>query len=96
MGFALEPTHHGKTFRAHFEREQLTRDDPSHRAPGGGEEEDVNAHESDGGLLRGQIACTCRSAHDGHDELAHAHAHGAHEEEVAPAHFLDEVEAGEC
>lgn len=58
-------------------------------------EEDVDAHEGDGGLLSGEIGGTGNRASDGNDELAHAHADGAHEKQISSAHGLNEVEAGE-
>jgi len=83
---------HGEGFGAGLEREELARDDPGDGAPGAGEEEDVHAHEGDEDLVGDERAG--RGADDGDDELAHAHADGAEEEERAPAPLLDHVEAG--
>ena len=46
---------HGERFRPDFEREDLPRHHPGDGAPGRGEEEDVDADEGDGGLLRAEV-----------------------------------------
>jgi hypothetical protein len=46
---------HGETLCASLEWVQLSGDDPSDRAPGTGEEEDVDADERDSGALRREI-----------------------------------------
>lgn len=86
---------HAQRFGAHFQREQFAGDHPRHRTPGAGEEKDVDAHEGYGDLLRALVVGSSDCAGDGDDVLADAHADCAHEEEVAAAHFLDEVEAWE-
>ena len=58
-------------------------------------EEDVDAHESDGGLLCWKVGGSGHGPCDGYDELADGHPGGSHQEEIATAHFLDEVEARE-
>jgi hypothetical protein len=42
-------------------------------------EEDVDAHESDGGLLRCEVGNASYRPGDGYDELADGHADGSHE-----------------
>jgi hypothetical protein len=46
---------HGQALGAGLEREHLAGDHPGDGAPGAGEEEDVDAYECDGGLLRGGV-----------------------------------------
>jgi hypothetical protein len=86
---------HGQSLGSDFQREQLAGDDPGDRTPGAGEEEDVEAYESDGDFLCGLVVGAGDGSGDGDDVLADAHADCAHEEEVAAAHLLDEVEARE-
>jgi hypothetical protein len=86
---------HGQGFGSDFQREELARDDPGDWTPGAGEEENVEAHESDGDFLGRLVVGAGDGSGDGDDVLADAHADCAHEEEVAAAHFFDEVEAGE-
>lgn len=86
---------HAERFGAHLEREDLARNDPGHGAPRAREEEDVDAHEGDHGALGGWVLGADDGARDGDDELAHGHADGAEEEEVASAPGFDEVESGE-
>lgn len=45
--------------------------------------------------MGGEIVGAGHGAGDGDDVLADAHANSSHEEEVAAAHLLDEVETGE-
>jgi hypothetical protein len=52
-------------------------------------EEDVDAHESDGGLLRREVGRSGYSSGNGYDELADGHAGGSHEKEVATAYLFD-------
>jgi hypothetical protein len=58
-------------------------------------EEDVYANESNGCLLRWEVGRSGYGPGDGYDELAHGHAGGSHEEEVATSHLLYEIEARE-
>jgi hypothetical protein len=58
-------------------------------------EEDVDAHESDGSLLRWEVGRSSYGSGDGYDELADGHAGGSHEEEVATSKLLDEIESRE-
>ena len=51
-------------------------------------EEDVDAHERDGGLLRWKVGRSSYGPGDGYDELADGHTGGSHEEEVAAPHTL--------
>ncbi len=82
---------HGQRLGAHLEREQLARHDPRHGAPRAGEEEDVDAHKRHQHLVGdGRLR---RDAHNRHDELAHAHADGAEEQQRPAAPRLDHVQA---
>lgn len=68
---------HGQRLRADLEREYLTRDDPSARAPRGSKEIDVEAHEGNECFLAGRIARADNSANDCDYKLANAHADGS-------------------
>lgn len=87
---------HGEGLGPHFEREELACNDPCDRTPAGREVVDVDADESDGSALCGEILRARHRACDGYDELADTHSGGTPEEEVATAKFLDEIETGEC
>lgn len=84
----------GEASRARLQREQLPRHHPCHGAPGAGEEEDVQTDERDQDLV----------GHDGrgdrtddrHDQLRHAHACRAEQQQRPTAPFLDHVEPWEC
>jgi hypothetical protein len=52
-------------------------------------EEDVDAHESNRGLLCWEVGRSSYGSGDGYDELADGHAGGSHEEKVATAHLFD-------
>ena len=68
--------------------EDLADDDPGAGAPGGGEEEDVDADESDEGS--GCAVVIGESSTDGSDdELANDHAEGTPDEDRAAAEALD-------
>jgi len=56
-------------------------------------EEDVDAHERDGGLLRWEVGDTGNRSGDGYNELADGHADGSHEQKVATAHGLDKIQS---
>jgi hypothetical protein len=58
-------------------------------------EEDVDAHESDGSLLRWEVGRSSYGSGDGYDELADGHAGRSHEEEVATSKLLDKIEPWE-
>lgn len=73
-----------------------TSDDPGYRAPGASEEENINADESDRGLLRGKIRGTSNSSSDGDDVLTHAHSDGTHKKQVTASKTLNHVETREC
>ena len=83
----------GETLGTRLEGEEFTRHDPRDRAPGAGEEEDVDAHEGDEDFVRDVGVGGC--ADDCDDELRDAHSHGTEHEERAATPFLDHVETGE-
>jgi hypothetical protein len=58
---------HGQALGASLQRVQLTGNDPSDRAPGAGEEEDVDAYECNGRALSWEIGGACDCAGDGYD-----------------------------
>lgn len=58
-------------------------------------DKDIDAHECNGSLLSRDIVCARDGANDGNDELRYAHPHGAHEEQVATSHSLNEIQAWE-
>jgi len=77
----------GDTLGAHGEGEDFTDDNPCARAPGGSEEEDVDADEGDHNL-DGDVRVGRDGTDDGHDILADAHAQGTPDEEGAAAETL--------
>lgn len=83
----------GETLGTGLEREQLPSHNPSHRSPGAGEEEDVDADEGDqdfvGHVGRGG------SANDGDDKLADAHAKSSKHQQRTTTPLLHHVETGE-
>lgn len=81
----------GHALGAHGQREDLADDDPGAGAPGGGEEEDVDADEGDHGL-DGVVVVRADGADDGDDELADQHAEGAPDEQRPAAEALHGVE----
>jgi len=87
---------HGQGFGSHFQWEQLAGDDPCHWTPGACEEKDVEAYEGNGNLLCRQVVGACGCSCDGHNILADTHPDRAHEQKVAAAHLLDEVEPWQC
>lgn len=73
-------------------REDLANDDPGTRAPGGSEEEDVDADESNHGALSVGVtvhAVGSSSAGDSDDEFADAHANGTPDEQRATTELLN-------
>lgn len=86
-----------------LEAEDLTVDNPGERAPGGGEEEDVDADKGDGGLLRGQVVhdnlagvvlARGQSSQHGDEELRDAHADGTPEKQGATSPAVDGPHTG--
>lgn len=77
----------GNTSGADLQRVDFTNEHPRARAPGGGEEEDVDADEGDHGGGGGGGAGD--GADDGDDELADDHAEGTPDEQGATAEALD-------
>lgn len=75
--------------RAHVEREDLADDDPRDGPPRRREEGDVDAHESDEHLLTREVRLRDGHTRDRDDELAHAHAHRADEQQPAAPKALD-------
>jgi hypothetical protein len=63
--------------------------------PARSEEENVDAHESNRRPLRSKVRRAGHSASNGNDELADGHANGAHKQEIAATHLLNEVETWE-
>ena len=59
-------------------------------------EEDVDAHERDGGLLGCNIGRAGYRSSDRHDKLADTHADGSHKQQVSAAHLLNEIETWKC
>lgn len=101
-GVGDRPVQQPVTRRRHRQRlgsdlqwENLTSHNPCNRSPRAGEEEDVDAHESDESFLRGFVLDSGSCADAGDDELRDCHADGAEEEEGATTPGFDEVEAGE-
>jgi hypothetical protein len=86
---------HGETLGAGLEGEQLAGDDPSDGTPRRGEEEDVDAHEGDGGALSSEIGGTGDRTCDGDDELANTHADGTEKKQVAASKALNHVQTRE-
>ena len=80
---------------ANGEREDLTNHNPRDRAPGGGEEEDVEAGEDDEADGR-CLATLINSADDGDDELADEHAHSSVDKEHAATKPLNSPEGKWC
>lgn len=81
--------------RAHVEREDLADDDPRDWPPRRREEGDVDAHESDEHLLAREVRLRDGHTRDRDDELAHAHAHRADEQQPAASKALDAPHARE-
>lgn len=86
---------HRKALSAGLEWEEFTSNDPGDRAPGAGEEEDVDAHEGDSGFLCRQFGCASYCTSNRNDELTDAHADCAHEKKVATAKLFDHVQSRE-
>lgn len=83
---------HGKALGTSLEREKLASHDPRNRSPRASEEEDIDAHESDGSTLRGQIGSSGDRSGDGDNVLAYAHANSSEQEEVTSAEALNHPE----
>jgi hypothetical protein len=77
------------------EREDFTGDDPCNGTPGGGEEGDVDADESDQNLLPGQVLGRNRDTDDGDQVLANAHAEGTNQQQSPTTKPLHAPHAGE-
>jgi hypothetical protein len=58
---------HGQALGTGLQRVQLAGNNPGDRAPGAGEEEDVDAHKGDGSTLGREVLCACYRASDGHN-----------------------------
>jgi hypothetical protein len=80
---------------ANREREDLTNHHPRGRAPGGGEEEDVEAGEDDEADGR-RLAALVHGADDSDDELADEHAYCSVDKEHAATEPLDSPEGKWC
>lgn len=74
---------HGERLCTNLEREDLSCHDPGDWSPGGSEEEDVDADESNGSLLRGEVlgehtsVCVlagCGGTEDSNEKLADGHS----------------------
>ncbi len=65
--------------RAQQSTHDFASDDPCARAPGAGEEENVNADERNECLLTDLVRCANASTDASYDELARCHADGAEE-----------------
>lgn len=79
------------TAGTNWEGVDLANDDPGTRAPGGGEEEDVDADEGDhGGDGFGVVAVS--DTNDGHNELADDHAESSPQKEGTTTNPLNGVE----
>lgn len=83
------------TLRANRQGKDLANDNPRHRTPGGGEEENVEAGEDDE-AHGGSLAALGNGAHDGDDELADEHAHSSIDEEHAATELLNGPEGKRC
>lgn len=83
---------HGKTLGTSLEREKLAGHNPRDRSPGAGEEEYIDAHESDGSTLSRQIGSSGDRSGDGDNVLAHAHANTSEQEEVTSAEAFNHPE----
>ena len=83
----------GETLGTGLQWEQLTSHNPSHRSPGAGEEEDVDADEGDQDLV-GHVGRGC-SANDGDDKLADTHANSSKHQQRTTTPLLNHVETGE-
>lgn len=59
---------HRETLRTGLEREHFTGDDPGDRSPRAGEEEDVDADESDSSALRSKIGGTSNRTCNGDND----------------------------
>ena len=68
---------HTQTLSPDLQREQLTSHNPCDWAPAACEEEDVNAHKSDGRALGGQLGGARFGPRSCNNKLADAHAHGS-------------------
>lgn len=77
------------------EREDFRGDDPGDGTPGGGEEGDVDADESDEDLLAGLVADGNRDTDDGNEVLADQHAGRSDEEEATATDVVDGPERGD-
>lgn len=88
-------TGHGEGLCADLERENLASNNPRDRAPRTREEEDVDADKGDQETLDGEVVGANNGAGDGDDELAHGHADGAEQEQLAATPLLDEPQTGE-
>jgi len=74
---------------ANVEREDFTGDDPSDGTPGGGEEGNVDADESNQNLLPSGVRHGDRDTDNGDQELANAHSGGSNQQQPSATKFLD-------
>jgi len=70
----------GHCFSTDVEREDFTGDDPSNGTPGGSEEGNIDADESNQNFLSGSVRGRNRDANDGNQEFAKTHAGRTHQE----------------
>ena len=77
------------------ERENLAGDDPGDGTPRGGEEGDVDAHESDQNLLSRHVLGRDRDTDDGDQVLANAHANGTDQQQPPATEPLNTPHARE-
>jgi hypothetical protein len=86
---------HGEGLGADLEREDLAGDDPGDGAPRRGEEENVDADESDQGALSDEVLNSNSRANTSHNKLADGHSDGTEEEKRATAPCFDKVQTRE-
>ncbi len=86
---------HGEGLGAGLEREKLSSDDPSNWAPRAGEEEDVDADESDQNLVRNKCTLAGGGTDYGDDKLGDAHADSTEEEKRTTTPLLDHIKTWE-
>lgn len=95
---------HTQALGARLQREDLARHDPRQGTPRAGEEENVEANKRDAGFLGRdvvhddvaiRILARRQGSEHGDDELAHAHADGAPQQQRTTAYLVDGVETGE-
>ena len=72
-----------------YERIEFASDDPGNRTPGSSEEEDIDTHECNQGLLRSCVGGGSRNTDNGDNVFADAHTGSSDEEELTASEVIN-------